>query len=311
MQRSVHLASLVTMLVVVACSTVTPSLGPSGRTEPSTSVAPSTPPGPLTTPSPTEAPPTQSIGEIVDGVPTSLDGQAVLRGDAMRNEIKRRADATPFLVGGWFRGVDERPMSCTLFRPPPEFDTCREGFRVYDSRTGPWLIRLAVNDPPRFDPSIAYAQERPVVLRIHTHDPACAEYDPEPPENCENYPVLDELAWLGPPATEPPIPTVAPTQPTGGLTRRGAIDRAREQVANFGWFRLPVACVAVGLYSELFGSLNGGRDPWVWVVVFEGEGRHNHVVMTYVSGKFLEGGSGTGRRCDDFGLASTSRSLAT
>jgi hypothetical protein len=241
------------------------------------------------------------LGAAIAGVPTTIDGEQVFMGNALRAEIDGRANPTPFLAGGWFRAIDDMPFSCPLFDPPPQFRTCRAGFRLHDARTGPWRITLAINDPPRFDRVIATTQERPVVLRIHTHDPACATYLPDDPVACARRPVLDQLVWLGAVESEPPSPTVAPTQPTGGLSRREAIDLARVEVASVGGFRFPVVCTRIRLHSESLGGLDGDRDPWLWIVAFDGETRHNSVALDYFSGKVLmyEAGTGKAHGCDE------------
>lgn len=231
--------------------------------------------------------PTQAIGPDVDGVPATIDGETVFMGQALRAEIKGRASDDGFLAGGWFRNGDGDRSFCTLFDPPPQFNTCRQGFNLHDGRTGPWAIRLAINDPPRFDLGIA-RQNRPVVLRLHTHDPGCGVFYSLHPRDCAVLPVLDAMVWLGDVATEPPVPTPAATQPTGGLTRSEAIERARREVSRVGGLRLPVACTEVVLHSESLGGVLDDRDPWLWIVVFERDALHNAVVMDYATGEVLE-----------------------
>ena len=212
-------------------------------------------------------------------------------GDALRAEIDGRADDTTFLAGGWFRPIDDQPISCPLFLPPPQFRFCREGFRLRDARTGPWAISLAINDPPRFDKSIAFTQDRPVVLRLHTHDPGCVDYPSDDPDQCPHLPVLDELVWLGASETEPPTPTVAPTQPTDGLGRAEAVDIAGLEVGRVPGRRVRVVCAEVRLHSQVYESLSPrGTDPWMWVVVFRGgEFDWERVAIQFRTGKFIAG----------------------
>jgi hypothetical protein len=293
-RRLRELATLGAAAAVLACQSVRPTEAP-GSSVPSASVEISTSHPATASPSPTDI-----VGQLDDGVPVSVDGEHVFRGDELRTEIERRSSAESFLAGGWFRGLNDGPVSCVLFDPPPAFRYCREGFGLYDARTGPWEVRLAINDPPRFDLDIPYTQERPAVLRIHTHDAACLDQPRWNPESCPTSPVLDALVWLGPIATEPAAPTAAPSQPTGGLSRREAIDRAREEVAKVGGFRFPVACTAIKLHSDSLGGLDDGRDPWLWIIRFEGEGRHNSIVLEYFSGRVVMYEAGTGGSCDDF-----------
>jgi len=274
--------------VVAACQTPPPTANPS----------PSSNPGPTGSPvAVVHTPePTQVVGPLVEGVPTTLDGEQVFTRDALRAQIHDRSDATPFLAGGWFREEIHGASFCTFYLPPPIFDLCHYGFSLYDGRTGYWDINLSTGRPPNtvIDPSLPYAAARAVVLLLHVHDPICTKGLSDYPYYLQ-MPVVDGIAWLGEPERSPAEPTTRPSEPTDGLTRAEAIALGRAEVVG----PEELLCARLMLYSEVEGGLHSIRDvyndPWVWYLGFKrGFQSYAEVVYQYKTGKFLFSSAGHG-----------------
>jgi len=247
--------------------------------------------------------PTQAIGPIVEGLPASVDEAPVLGGWPLRHAIEDADDDAAILAGGWFRAVETDGFYCPMIQLPRQYEWCPYGFELWDRRTGTAGIRLPVGMPVVVTEDLTSGPDRAVVLRIHTHDAACRLYaeSDEQLANCHSRVVVDAIAWLGDPETEPPVPTTAPKQPTGGLTRNQAIERAREVVASTDWIRRPLRCAAVRLQSELFGGLDPEENPWAWLVRFGDDEHEQTIVIGYRAGKFLYASAGTAaaKSCDE------------
>jgi hypothetical protein len=282
-------ASVIGLVIGVAagCQTI---VQPSPRSSSSPAASPS---AVAVVPTPE---PTQEVGPLVEGIPTTLDGEWVFKGDALRAEIRDRIDAKPFYAGGWLRDVDTRGGFCVFQPPPPLFDLCDFGFSLYDGRTGYWDISLSIGRPPDtvIDPSLPFGPTRAAILRLRVNDPTCTP-DLSVHPACLHIPVIQEVAWLGPVETSPPVPTERPAEPTDGLTRAEAIALGRAEVIG----PEELLCARLLTYSEVEGGLHsikdGYNDPWVWYLGFKrGPQSYAEVVYQYKTGRFLFSSAGHG-----------------
>ncbi|HEY8238690.1 MAG TPA: hypothetical protein VIF63_04575 [Candidatus Limnocylindrales bacterium] len=281
------IAGVAIAAVIVGCSVTLPS-------EPSSAASGV----PSTTASPARPTPTP-VGSFVvvgalddDGVPTSVEGVAVLRGDALRAAISGSIDSSAILGGGWFHG----PLStayCTLqlFEEDRAVSICNS-IGLFEHRVGGSPVRMAAGDV-RDAANVSTAVDRPVVLRLHTHDARCVPQD----KGCDLRPVALDIAWLGDAPLEPPPPRVAGTPPPDGITRAKAIQRARaESLAH----RSPLvlrSAVASPIWAVLPGLEASEGDIWVWTVVFEADftspcgdcqsSDTEEVFLEYLTGAFI------------------------
>jgi hypothetical protein len=168
------------------------------------------------TPSPPISPsPSLTIGQVVDGIPTSINGRPVyLLADARPLMLASTRDV-PLLVGGWFHSPGP-VFFCPLNGETPPWGPCLRLF-IYSSPRGQlsdllgpvWQYGKAPDlafaiypgDPPVTDARTAYASTRPVVLSVHTHDPACTKGLVILASPCSSMLVMDALVWLGQPIT--------------------------------------------------------------------------------------------------------------
>ena len=203
--RGFALTTLIATLAMVAVLLsrqpgMFPGLGPSqsGGSQSSGSVGPGSPGGgsPKATAGTSVTP---RIGPLVDGVPASVDGEPVLRGsEAITRRVGVSTSSQFFLVGGWFHRNSDQKIFCPLYMAGSPWWFCNV-FRLYDELKEPSpggpdkVVSIYTGDPPRLDPKLPAAADRPVVLRIHTHDESCPAM-----RDCSSLPVLVEVVWLGP-----------------------------------------------------------------------------------------------------------------
>lgn len=180
-----------TLLVAVAACSPTPSSPPAatGIIEPTLTAGPSKPaPAATTVPTPS---PVQALGPLADGIPTTIDGANVYVAAAAEQHIKGSTNDEPFLVGGWFH--QGRP---TVFCPAYRYGTrwgCDAWIWLYPDAAATGGRTIYPSDPPNLTDTDLYGATRAVVLRVHTHDPAC----PSDLEGCDLLPVEEALVWLG------------------------------------------------------------------------------------------------------------------
>jgi hypothetical protein len=145
-------------------------------------------------PSPTLSSGSPAMGPLMGGIPTTVGGQPVLRGEAIQERIRTSKDSTPYLVGGWFhRGEPER--FCPAFLTGTPWWFC-SAFALYDQPKGGSITWIYPGHPAGIAKDAPIAANRPVVLLIRTHDPSCATHPA--PTDCATLPVVVRLVWSGP-----------------------------------------------------------------------------------------------------------------
>ncbi len=127
-----------------------------------------------------------------DAYPAQLGGEPVLTPDQARSQAMTSASATPFLVGGWASyAVPELCPPDPGFPDTPLLQKCDDGYRLYGSAA------TSADDPgvPLAASDIVIPLARPIVLRVHSHDPGAtgcpADYDAA----CSAAIVVDAVAW--------------------------------------------------------------------------------------------------------------------
>jgi hypothetical protein len=242
------------------------------------------------TASPTEPTSTPTTA-IVDGLPESIDGQAVLRGDAAARALKASTDDSPMLIGGWLKAA--RLLSCPMVLRPDPWNPCsatRLDPSPYDGPLGLAVYRGA--DEPAW-PIVPDGDVQPIVLRVHTHDPRCALGDA-----CASVPVLEAIAWT---AAATPIPAPTSSPPPTSFSELDAIEAAIRVGAQSSSDSTVVGAVR-GHYAAVGpGGGDVAGDRWVWAVTLAGSFRapdcsgtacpartaEDLVVLDYVTGTFL------------------------
>ena len=274
-------------LAIASCQLTSPSPTPPGSPPPGTPAAPATPSA-LKSPAPTSP---DALGPIVDGVPTTFGGLPVLRGDALRAAVAASTDATPFLAGGWFQSIySHLIIYCTAVRPRRTVDACENGVLLYDGQVGWTRTGLTGGDTSIVEDLLTLTGDRPAVLLVHTHDPACVGVAEA--FHCTQLPVVSTVEWLGPIATARPSPTPVGTPPATSISRARAIAVARPHAAERAGVMLKVRCVAVAPYSSVWPHELPPPQPdeWVWSIVFVG-GRwaSDKVSLDYLTGALVAG----------------------
>jgi hypothetical protein len=105
----------------------------------------------------------------------------------------------------------------------------------------------------------------PIVLRVRTHDPACAS---TPRIDCAHLAVFDDLVWEG---TTEPIPNPASTRPPGGISKADAVAAALSFAARSSVAQPELVSATAGPYLDVAppGADIPG-DQWVWAIVVAG-----------------------------------------
>jgi len=235
----------------------------------------------LPSPSPVPTP-----SALVDGLPTSIDGKPVLRGDDLRAAITSSTDDTPFLAGGYLQSrvsvFNCRVVPADESADAKAIDQCFS-FGLYDQLVGGLVIWVSRGDAGLLTADMI-GVDRPVVVRLHTHDSRCTQ------PYCAQTPVLVSVAWLGAIGTGGVSPTPHPTPPVSTITRAQAIANARAAGAE-GDFpsNSTVRSVEVELETEALPAWWPQEvDPWVWAIILDApDGRAELVLLDYVTGDLI------------------------
>jgi hypothetical protein len=250
--------AVVAAVLVVALAAGAGSLG---GNRPTASFEPSLSPVAMSTEAPS-ALPAASL-ELVDGIPVAVEGQPVLVGQAANTALRDATVNTPMLIGGWLHPFQWMSCPAVLLRSPSPWNPC-DATRLFPSPfDGPEAIGIYRGLSGAGLPTIPDGGVQAVVLRVHTHDPACATG-----AECKGLPVLETVVWQG--GLEPtPMPTSS--APPAGLTLPAAVGAAtRVAGANHGTRLVTTAAVA-GPYA-IVGPTGGdvAGDRWVWAITVVG-----------------------------------------
>lgn len=200
--------------------------------------------------------------DLVDGLPQFIDGEQVLTGDLARVTILGVRDGRSILVGGWLHPA--QVLSCPAIRSPSPWNACAAAQLFPSPFDGPDALGIYRGLSAPGLPTIPDGSVQAVVLRVHTHDPACTT-DP----TCIRLPVLDAVIWSGP---VQPVPAPTSTKPPSGMAESAAIEAAiRFAADNGGSGGLTVVSAVSGRYADV-GGLGGAvaADHWVWAVTLSG-----------------------------------------
>jgi hypothetical protein len=179
--------ALVGLLVAVVLGSVAIRLRTDLATTPMVSPSASqaeTTTGPV--PSDTSAP-AVVLGE--DGLPTSIEGERVLRGADAWTAVAAAVNSRPLLVGGWYQHpirfcpANHPRKELHPLLPPCGGDYITSGSDKID-RGLPEVI------PPETRP-----YDGPIVVRLHTHDPRASTCVATIRARCDAAIVIDEIVW--------------------------------------------------------------------------------------------------------------------
>jgi hypothetical protein len=137
-----------------------------------------------------------------NGLPTSINGEPVLSVDGAFERQTNATDSTPFLVAGSLESV---VIFCPLLPQQPallEGSRCNGPVLLGGGGYGPaelWPVYLTELNLPDAVPGVPI----PVVLRVHTHDPAASACPAVQRGACERAVVADALVWSAAPSATP------------------------------------------------------------------------------------------------------------
>ena len=267
-------------LLLVACTvtpptpTATPNAAPTAPAIPTASAA-----------APVTAPPVGELDE--NGIPRTLSGVPVHRGDDLTAAIAASTDTTPFLAGGWFH-ADAGTRYCSFYSGDFAVAGC-PGIQLFRDRVGGKLQFFGPGDVPGGAFAIAFAATRPVVVEAHTHDPRCQATDTD----CPNRPILSAVAWLGEAPTDSPPPRPLSSAPPGGLTRDAAVTIAKHLADRHNGAITVRWAVAGPHWAVPHLGLKINDETWVWAIYLEADfprsAESEFIAIDYLSGDLVEG----------------------
>ena len=259
----------------------------------------------FSTPAPTQLsaaqPPSQEaddpLGPLVGGLPETWKGEIVLRGDAIRTAIDTSRDDRAFLVAGWFHDW-EYVHSCPMIQPGQDMSTswCFS-FPFFVGRAAGEMLLIARGSKATLHGVEVGTAERPVVLRIHTHDRRC----PAGEDGCPLRPVLLDLLWIGDQPAGPAPTRPIGDAPAGGLSREKAVAAAMRAANPHAGALHVLEARATQIWVVYPDREPYAADEWVWAIKLEGafavgcgqactdKASTELVVIDYVTGAFIEG----------------------
>jgi hypothetical protein len=199
---------------------------------------------------------------LVDGLPITIDGAPVLRGDDVFTALGSAEPGQELLIGGWL--ASDYVLSCPALRPGEWWNPCLAVGLHEAAANGP-LAFVYPGPSPTVLPTVEAGFTEPIVFAVHTHDPTC----PADNLDCQVLPVIDGVAWFG--AVEP-VPTSFGAAPSGGLSRADAVAAARAAAEASASGSLRLVSAMAGPYGVVGpGGSDVRGDRWVWAVVFAGQ----------------------------------------
>jgi hypothetical protein len=187
--------------------------GPSA--EPTASSSSSTGPtaGPTAAPTttPVSRPTVDMTGRYPDGIPTTFDGQPVIRWDAALAKRDTAKDATPFLTGAWLN-IPLGVFFCPAAHADPSAPAttwlvdlgCRFDY-VSTEAGGQPTTQMGVTTFQFYSGQLTTG---PAIMRAHIHDPRAAQCGYQK-AICDRMIVVDDIVWSGDAVTAPHPLTVA------------------------------------------------------------------------------------------------------
>ena len=227
-------AAAVVVVVAVATAGVIGSLP--GRAAGSPSNAPTASSIPTSAPSAARTitssprPTLDMTGRYPDGIPTTFDGQPVIRWDAALAMRDTATNATPFLTGAWLTipvGVAFCPAGHADPSAPSTTwlvdDGCRFNY-VSAEAGGTPTTQLGVTTFLFYK---GQPTTGPAIMRVHVHDPRAGQCGYQK-AICDRMIVVDDIVWSGDAVTDPHPLSVADVMaattqvsPTSGLRAPG------------------------------------------------------------------------------------------
>ena len=186
------LAGLGAILLIAACS---PARSPTPViTAP---VAIETPESTL--PSASPQPSEEATGErSPDGIPASIDGRPVLRGDGALDFADAQADSSAFLVGGWVTFLPG-PRFCPLIPTDEAEWWTRDCLRAQFTDVA-GTVDKALTDAVTFRFVFEGLRTGPVIAEVHVHDPRAGDCGAARAA-CDAMIVVERTVWTGDDAT--------------------------------------------------------------------------------------------------------------
>jgi hypothetical protein len=160
---------------------------------PATPASPETSATATSSPSPS-APAPSSIATYPDGIPREIDGEPVLRGDAIAIEAAERTDDRPFLIGGYGVIVLADCMIDPSAPTSPLIESCGGGRYLRDGPSGGVGVRFVIDE----DFEGPSGGGGPQILRVHVHDERAAACAKAIRLTCEHTMVAETQVWAGP-----------------------------------------------------------------------------------------------------------------
>jgi hypothetical protein len=156
------------------------------------------------------------VGRYPDGIPSSFDGQPVLRGAAVLAKAKRMTTADTFLVGTWL-DVYTGPRSCPIeprsLPPDSWLHACQPAIQASDEAGAePSVLLTSSTATPTATFWFATGlHSGAAIVRVHVHDPRAAQCGPDE-ATCAGMMVVESAVWTGDSTTEPRPLSVASAQ---------------------------------------------------------------------------------------------------
>ena len=203
-------AAAVVVVVAAGAAVVVGSLPSRTSSGPSAEATASSSPSSWPTAAPTETTTVPKstaamTGRYPDGIPTTFDGQPVIRWDAALARRDTAKDATPFLTGAWLSipiGAFHCPMAQTDPSAPSTtwIENLGCDFRYVSTDAGGQPTAQKGITTFRFYNGTLTTG--PAIMRVHIRDPRSGQCGYQK-AICDNMIVVDDIVWSGDAVTDP------------------------------------------------------------------------------------------------------------